>query len=169
MLFPPQKVYATMPWVQPASNATNPTWEHEGIWMQCFPMPYPSYYQDEISRTPVHDRLGPRQSGPKQHAAPVRLVLHDLSDRSHWGRPKMLLHGYCVKGKEQKVQPATGSEKTRADVVVHIGDIKVVVKDNGKGPIVLGKSASSPIQKPIMANDLEAGSSKAADKYHQPR
>ena len=81
----------------------------------------------------------------------------------------MLLHGYCVKGKEQKVQPTTGSEKTRADVVVHIGDIKVVVKDNGKGPIVLGKSASSPIQKPIMANDLEAGSSKAADKYHQPR
>ena len=31
--FPPQKVYATMPWSPPASNAVNPVWEHEGIWL----------------------------------------------------------------------------------------------------------------------------------------
>jgi len=65
-LYPPQKMYATMPWMPPASNATNPVWEHEGIWMQCFPMPYPPHYQGESSRVPVHDRLGPRQSGPVQ-------------------------------------------------------------------------------------------------------
>ena len=62
-LYPPQKMYATMPWVPPASSATNPAWEHEGIWMQCFPMPYPPHYQGESSRVLVHDRLGPRQSG----------------------------------------------------------------------------------------------------------
>jgi len=43
--FPPQKVYATMPWSPPASNAVNPVREHEGIWLQCFPMPYPPPYQ----------------------------------------------------------------------------------------------------------------------------
>ena len=43
--FPPQKVYATMPWSPPASNVVNPVWEHEGIWLQCFPMPYPPPYQ----------------------------------------------------------------------------------------------------------------------------
>ena len=59
-LYPPQKMYATMPWMPPASNATNPAWEHGGIWMQCFPMPYPPHYQGESSRIPVHDRLGPR-------------------------------------------------------------------------------------------------------------
>ena len=34
--FPPQKVYASMPWSPPASNAVNLVWEHEGIWLQCF-------------------------------------------------------------------------------------------------------------------------------------
>ena len=82
-LYPPQKMYATMPWVPPASSATNPAWEHEGIWMQCFPMPYPPHYQGESSRVPVHNRLGPHQSGPVQQAAPVRPVTSDRSDRSH--------------------------------------------------------------------------------------
>ena len=53
-LYPPQ-MCATMPWVPPASNATNPAWEHEGMWMQCFPMPYRPHYQGESSRVPVHD------------------------------------------------------------------------------------------------------------------
>ena len=30
-VFPPQRAYATMPWIPPASNATNPVWEHEGV------------------------------------------------------------------------------------------------------------------------------------------
>jgi len=30
-LYPPQKMYATMPWMPPASNATNPAWQHGGI------------------------------------------------------------------------------------------------------------------------------------------
>ena len=49
--FPPHKVYATMPWSPPASNAVNPVWEHEGIWLQCFPMPYPPPHQREIGRS----------------------------------------------------------------------------------------------------------------------
>src|SRR6185312_4230453 len=73
-VFPPQKAYAIMPWMPLASNATNPVCEHEGVWMQCFPMPYPPHYQGEGSRTPVHDRLGPRQSSQQQHAASVRPV-----------------------------------------------------------------------------------------------
>ena len=81
-VLPPQRAYATMPWMPSASNATNPVWEYEGVWMQCFPMPYPPHYQGEGSRTPVHDRLGPHQSGQQQHAAPIRPVLPDRSDRS---------------------------------------------------------------------------------------
>ena len=61
-VFPPQRAYATMPWMPPASNATNLVWEHEGVWMQCFPMSYPLHYHGEGSRTLVHDRLGLRQS-----------------------------------------------------------------------------------------------------------
>ena len=81
--FPPQKVYATMPWAPPASNAINPMWEHEEIWMQCFPMPYPPPYQrKERPRIPVHDRLGPLQSDPVQQAPSVRSVPYDRSDRS---------------------------------------------------------------------------------------
>ena len=73
--FPPQQIY-TMPWAQPASNAVNLVWEHEVIWLQCFPTPYPPPYQrEEGSRMPVHDRLGPRKSGPAPRARPVRPVL----------------------------------------------------------------------------------------------
>ena len=76
---------------------------------------------------------------------------------------------YRVKEKKPEVQPTADTEKTKADPVVQIGDIKMVVQDKGKGSLVFGKSATSPIQKPFMANDHEAGSSKAVDKYHQPR
>ena len=81
-MFPPQRAYASMPWMPLTSNATNPVWEHEGVWMQCFPMSYPPHYQGEGSRTPVHDRLGLCQSGQQRQAAPVRPVQADLSKRS---------------------------------------------------------------------------------------
>ena len=43
-------------------------------------------------------------------------------------------------------------------------------KDTGKKLMDIEESADVPSQKPVMANDHEAGSSKsAADKYHQPR
>ena len=32
-VFPPQRVYATMPGAPPASNSINPVWENEGVWM----------------------------------------------------------------------------------------------------------------------------------------
>ena len=95
-LYPPQKMYATMPWVPPTSNATNPAWEHQRIWMQCFPMPYPPHYQGESSRVPVHDRLGPRQSGPVQQTAPVRPVAADRSDGLTRGRARLLFQDSSI-------------------------------------------------------------------------
>ena len=54
--------------------------------------------------------------------------------------------------------------------MVQIGKIEVPIKDAGKEPMDIEKSVDVPIQRPVMANDHEAGSSKsAADKYHQPR
>ena len=44
------------------------------------------------------------------------------------------------------------------------------IKDTCKKPMDIEKSVEVPSQKPVMANDHEAGSSKsAANKYHQPR
>ena len=91
-LYPPQ-MCATMPWVPLASNATNPAWEHGGMCMECFPMPYPPHYQGESSRVPVHDRLGPRQSGPVLQDAPVRPV---AIDRSPKGRARLLFQGLSI-------------------------------------------------------------------------
>ena len=70
------------------------------------------------------------------------------------------------------MQPEAASKKTKADTVIQIGEIKVVVQDKGKEPMVIDKSATSsalPIQKPFTANNHEASGSKVADKYHQPR
>ena len=105
-VFPPQKAYA-MPWMPLASNATNPVCEHEGVWMQCFNMPYPPHYQGEGSKTPVHDQLDPRQSGQQQHDASVRPVQPDRSDRSQQ-RPVQShppKQEYRIKKKEGEVQP----------------------------------------------------------------
>ena len=79
---------------------------------------------------------------------------------------------YRVKEKKSEVQPGATPEKAKTDTVVQIGEIKVVVQDKGKEPMVIDKSASSsapPIKKPFTANDHEASSNKVADKYHQPR
>ena len=127
--FPPQKVYATMPWAPPTSNATNPVWEHEGIWMQCFPMPHPPPYQrEERSRTPVHDRLGSHQSGLAQQATPVRPVGHDRSDRSHQ-RPAQRVpprFEYRVKEKRPEVQHVVETVKASRPLIRVL-----VINDNG--------------------------------------
>ena len=121
-----QKAYAIMPWMPPASNATNPVWEHERVQMQCFPMPYPPHYQGEGSRTPMHDRLGPLQSGQQQHATPVRPVQPDRSDRSQQ-RPVQShppKQEYRIKKKEGEVQPMqVDSGKITTDDIVKIGDV----------------------------------------------
>ena len=73
---------------------------------------------------------------------------------------------------KEKKQTSDDSEKPKADTVVKIGKIKMVVQDKGKEPMVIDKSAESsvpPIQKPFTANNHEASGSKVADKYHQPR
>ena len=91
-LFPPQKVYYTMPWAPPVSDSSCPTWEHEGIWMQCYPMPHPPSHQrggnfrrpvfDRLARS-VHDQSGYHRLGQRQQPAPVRPVTTDRSDQSH--------------------------------------------------------------------------------------
>ena len=134
-------------------------------------MPYPPHYQGESSRVPVHDRLGPRQSGPVQQAAPVRPVTSDRSDRSHQrpGQVPAPRFEYRIKEKKEEQKPVADPEKPKTDVV-QIGEIKVPIKDTGKKPMDIEKSVEVPSQKPVMANDHEAGSSKGvADKYHQPR
>jgi hypothetical protein len=93
-LFPPQEVYATMPWAPSPSDSSYPTWAHEGICMQCYPVPYPPFRQGEedhrrsvlerLARS-AHDRLGSRQSGQEQQPATVRLV-PNWSDRSYQGQ-----------------------------------------------------------------------------------
>ena len=70
------------------------------------------------------------------------------------------------------MQSEATPEKAKADTVVQISEIKVVVQDKGKEPMVIDKSATSsapPVQKPFTDNNHEAGGSKVADKYHQPR
>ena len=125
--------------------------------MQCFPMPCPPHYHGEGSRTPVHDRLGLRQSGQ-----------HDRLHRSDWSQqgpaqsqpPKQ---EYRIKKKEEDVQPMqVDSGKTTTDDVIKIGDVNVVVKDVGKKPMVFGKSAQTNSQKSVLTNDHEASSSSSA-------
>src|SRR6185503_8476707 len=65
--------------------------------------------------------------------------------------------------------PTIDPEKTKANDVLHIGNIKVVVNDAGTRPMVFGKSVNPSIQRPIMDNDHEASSSSSTSKYFQPR
>ena len=77
-----------------------------------------------------------------------------------------------MKEKKSEVQPEATLEKTKVDIVVQIGELKVVVQDKGKEQMVVDKSATSsvpPAQKSFTANNHEASCSKVADKYHQPR
>jgi len=107
-----------------------------------------------------------------QQAAPVRPVTSDRSDRSHQrpGQAPVPRFEYRVKEKKGEQKPMADPEKFKADVVVQIGEIKVPIKDTGKKSMDIDTSVDVPSQKPVMANDHEAGSSKsAADKYHQAR
>ena len=148
--------------------------------MYCYPMLYPpSHHREEDHRRPVfgkvarpvHDRLRSNQSGQRRQPAPVRPVAADRSDRSHQrpGKAHSPRQVYRVKEKKEEVQPTIDPEKAKADDVVQIGNIKVVVNDAGTRPMVFGKSVNPSIQRPIMANDHEASSSSSKSKYFQPR
>ena len=94
----------------------------------------------------MHDRLGPRQSSQQQHAAPVKPVQPDHSDRSQQRPaqshpPKQV---YCINQKEDEVQPMqVDFGETAAEDVVKVGNVNVVLKDVGKQPMVFGKSAKT--------------------------
>ena len=67
------------------------------------------------------------------------------------------------------MKPIFDTERPKDDVI-QIGDVKVATKDVGKELMVIETSVDVPMQRPVKANDHEAGSSKSvADKYHQPR
>ena len=57
---------------------------------------------------------------------------------------------------------------TATSDVVQTGDVRVVVKDVGKGLMVFGKSVNLRHQKPVMADNHEASSS-STNIYSQPR
>ena len=77
---------------------------------------------------------------------------------------------YRVKENKKEVQSTVDSGKIKADAVVQIGNIKVAVTEAGTRPMVLGKTVDTPVQRPIMADDLEASSSSTTtSKYFQPR
>ena len=139
----------------------------------------PFYRREEDHKRPVfnrvtrqvHDRMGPHQSSQRRQPAPVRSVIADRSDRSHQrpGKAPFPRQEYRVKGKKVEVQPTVDPKKIKTNAVVHIGDTKVVIDNVGKKLIMFDKSVNSPVQRPIRANDHQAGSSSSASKYFQPR
>ena len=67
-----------------------------------------------------------------------------------------------MKEKKLEVQSEATPGKAKADTVVQIGEIKMVVQDKGKEPMLIDKSATSsapPVQKPFTTNNHEAGGS----------
>ena len=77
---------------------------------------------------------------------------------------------YRIKEKKEQVQSTVDSEKIKADAVVEIGNIKVVVNEAGTRPMVLHKLIDISVQRPIMADDHEASSgSITTSKYFQKR
>ena len=107
-----------------------------------------------------------------QQVAPVRPVHTDRSDWSNQGpgQAPVPRFKYRIKERKEEQKLVADSEKLKADFVVQIGEIEVPIRDTGKRPMDVDTSVDVPSQKPVMANDHEASSSKgAADKYHQPR
>ena len=141
--------------------------------MQFYPMPHPHSHQsgryfkrpvfDRFSRS-VHDRLGQRQSGQQQHAAPGRPVQPDRSQqRAAQSHPPK--QEYRFKKKEDEAQPMqVDSGKTTTNDVVQISDVNMVVKDVEKRPMVFDKSVDPRNQKLVMADNHEASSS-STDQY----
>ena len=125
---------------------------------------------DKLAR-PVHDQSGYHQLDQRQQPAQVRPVTIDRSDRSHQGSGQFRSPRQVYRTKENKkeVQSTADSEKIKADAVVQIGNIKVAVTESGTGPMVLGKSIDTSVQRLIMADDHEASSCTTTSKYFQPR
>ena len=105
------------------------------------------------------------------HANLVQCSRLHWSDRSHQrlGQVPAPRFECRIKEKKEEQKPIADPEKPKADVI-QIGEIKVPIKDTGKKSMDIEESADVPSQKPLIANDHKAGSSKStADKYHQPR
>ena len=106
------------------------------------------------------------------HANLVQCSRLHWSDQYHQrpGQAPVPRFEYRIKERKEEQKLVADSEKLKADFVVQIGEIKVPIRDTGKRPMDVDTSVDVPSQKPVMANDHEAGSSKgAADKYHHPR
>ena len=80
-----------------------------------------------------------------QHAAPVRPVTSDRSDRSHQrpGQVPAPRFEYRIKGKKEEQKLVADPEKPKTDAI-QIGEIKVPIKDMGKKPMDIEKSVDVP-------------------------
>jgi len=161
--------YATMPWSSPASDSSSyHTWEHDGIWMQCYLMPYPpSHLRGANSRGGCILQIDMISAQPIR-TPPIRSETAACTDRTGLTRGQLIFllrdRNIVSRRKKKRFSPCRLIQND-----VQIGDVKVVVKDLSKRPIAFDKLVNPSAQRPIMANDHEASSSSPADKYHQPR
>ena len=118
-------------------------------------MPGPPQFQGEgISRgpvfdslrQPVHDRLGHHQSGRGADPVPVRPVRTDRSNRCQQRPVQFRPSRQEYRPKEKKDEPEPmqiDSGKAPVESTVQIGDMKILVQDAPKGPMIFGKSVNT--------------------------
>ncbi|RLM78655.1 uncharacterized protein C2845_PM12G13800 [Panicum miliaceum] len=118
---------------------------------------------------PMHDRLGPDQSRYKGETQRFKVQrINDLTSRKR--SPPLVKQVYRVKRKDEDVQPMkVDPERTTSDDIIQIGTAKVVVKDVGKPPFVIGDSVGPSVQDVPKANNNKASSSNTSSKYCQLR
>jgi len=90
-----------------------------------------------------------------------------------WSNSVLRAKNIALKRKKDEPEPMQiDSGKARVESTMQIGDMKIIVQDAPKGPMIFVKSVNT-FQKSAMANDHEAGSSNSEDqdkeKYLQPR
>jgi len=75
------------------------------------------------------------------HTNQVQCSRLHRSDRSHQRPGKALAPRmeYRIKEKKEEPKPVIDAERSKADTVVQIGDIKVAIKDAGKEPMDIEK------------------------------
>jgi hypothetical protein len=161
-----------------------------GMWVAYPPMSMPLFRPGlgapqgsvfDRLKLPVHDRLGPTQSGPAKrisqytdqsdlHGGSVRPVEQDVEQ-------EFVVQNSFMKGKEKVEQSIIGGEDAQSNVakeVIKIGNNDVVMGDCFKGLIIINGFTQAQVgnnsgfSQP-QENDHEASSSKLDPKYHQPR
>ena len=156
-------IHPQMSWGPAAHPPPYPVWDpYYDMWVQYPPVQIPTFHPgwgtphrsvfDRIT-PPVHDRLGPHQSGPRGVEVGVDQDPH-RSDRStgpvrpvqQGPQPILPDHMYSTKGKEKFDQASAGISNDRGKVatqVIKIGSNDVIMGDCFKGPVVIDGSGLS--------------------------